>query len=279
MKLTKKPLNEETRYTALIIVTILSILIVFFLFDRFFNKSSDSIVQSKQEKTIIVKEADIKEVQSKIPPKSVVDSVRKAIGQGNYSTAYMQLSKAAKGSPEYEELNKLIAAEKQKKQTPGIRKEAETPQNPLRYLDESTPRNRETDWVYAYFSDIAGALWPRFCIQAVDATSLNITGFRIKADKKTFDVRAPVIKSEEVHGKVAQWYDAAVDSQLYYAIQALMKARKASIEYIGAKQTRERDITEEEKKGLRRIMEAYIALGGSFAFVNPEVGNKAINKH
>lgn len=279
MKLTKQPLDEETRYTALIIVIILIILVVFFLFDHFVNKSSDSLVQSKQEKTIIVKEADVNEVLSKIPPKSVVDSVRKAIGQGNYSTAYMQLSKTPKGSAEYEELNKLIAAEQQKKQRPGIRKEAETPQNPLRYLDESTPRNREADWVYVYFSDIAGALWPRFCIQSFASAPLNITGFRIKADKKTFDIQASGMKSEEAQGKAAEWYDTAIDSQLYYAIQAMMKARKASVAYIGAKKTRERDITEEEKKGMRTIMEAYTALGGSFAFVNPEAGNKAINKH
>jgi hypothetical protein len=281
MKLLKKPLNEETYDSLLILAVILAVLLVSFLINQVLKLSSESIVKVKQEKKVIVQEANSKEVPVKIPPKALFDSVRDAVSQGNYSTAYIQLNKSPKESPEYEELSRLIAAEKQKKQRPGIRKEASTTQNPLRYFDEATPRNREADWLYVYFSDIAGALWPRFCIQSVAKRPLNITAFRITADGKTFEIKAPAIKSEKILGNVAEWYDVPIDHQSYSLIQALIQAHKSKIVYIGSKGTIERAITEDEKKGLRRIMEAYTALGGSFAFILPEVTQKTApgNKH
>jgi hypothetical protein len=140
----------------------------------------------------------------------------------------------------------------------------------VRYFDESAPRDRSTDALYIYLVDVSGTIWPRFCIQSVGSHPLGITGFRVNADGKMFAIQPAAIKSEKFDGKVSEFYDAPVDQQSHAAVQALLKSRKASLVASGAAGERVRVITETEKKGLNRILDAYASLGGQFAFINPE---------
>jgi len=264
----KRPLSEETRYTIILIIILTLAPILFYFLNNFFNSGSSSLNSGKEkEKTVIVTEAEKTEILTKASAKPVTQTVRDAINQGDYSTAYLQLSKAPKDSPEYEELRKQLASEPRARKLPGVRKEAVTSQSPLRYLDKSTPHDRFSDGLYLYLVEVSGTVWPKFCIQSAGKRKLDVTGFRIKADGKTFTISDPAVKSEKSLAKVAEYYDVPVDQQSYNIMQALIKARKASLTYIGRSGVREREITENEKKGLGRMMDAYAALGGSFAFV------------
>ena len=264
----KRPLPEETRYTIILVAVVSLLPILFYVLNHFFNSGPSDLKSVKEkEKTVIVSEAEKAEVLAKVTAKPVTQTVHEAMDQGDYSTAHLQLSKIRKDSPEYEELRKQLASEPRARKLPGVRKEVVTPHSPLRYLDESTPRDRFSDGLYLYLVEASGSVWPKFCIQSVDKRLLGITGFRIKADGKSFTIPALAIKSEKTLAKVAEYYDAPVDQQSYDAMLALIKARKASLTYIGRSETRVRDITDNEKKGLARMMDAYATLGGNFAFI------------
>jgi len=264
----KRPLPEETRYTIILIVAVTVLPILFFSLTKYFNAGDTTLhPETNKEKTVIVSEAEKAEIVTKATAKPVTQTVRDAISQGDYSTAHMQLSKVPKDSPEYDELRKQLASEPRARKLAGVRKEADTSQSPVRYLDESTPRDRFSDGLYLYLVEVSGSVWPKFCIQSVGKRALDITGFRIKADAKTFTIPATAVKSEKSAGKVAEYYDAPVDQLSYDAMRALVKARKATLTCIGKSGERVRAITDEEKKGFGRMMDAYAALGGSFAFV------------
>ncbi|MDR3581221.1 MAG: hypothetical protein P4L44_14765 [Oryzomonas sp.] len=264
----KRPLSEETRNAIILVIVVVVTPILFYFLNNFFNSGTSAIPEAKEkEKTVIVSEAEKADILTKATAKPVTQTVRDAMSQGDYSTAHLQLSKVPKDSPEYEELRKQLASEPRARKLPGVRKEAVTSQSPLRYLDESTPHDRFSDGIYLYLVEISGSVWPKFCIQSVGKRPLDITGFRIKADGKTFTIPALDIKSERSPAKVAEYYDAPVDQQSYDAMRALIKARKASLAYIGRSGERVREITDNEKKGFGRMMDAYAALGGNFAFI------------
>jgi len=264
----KRPLPEETRNTIILVIVVVVAPILFYILNIFFNSGTSALqVGKEKEKTVIVSEAEKADILTKATAKPVTQSVREAMDQGDYSTAHLQLSKVPKDSPEYDELSKQLASEPRARKLPGVRKEAVTPQSPLRYLDETTPRDRFSDGLYLYLVEVSGSVWPKFCIQSVGKRPLDITGFRIKADGKTFAIPALTVKSEKSPAKVAEYYDAPVDQQSYDAMRALIKAHKASLTYIGRSGERVREITDNEKKGLGRMMDAYAALGGNFAFI------------
>jgi len=260
-----KKLTEEMKFTVVIVVAVLMVPVVFYLLNLFTDVTAPPA--KPREMTVIVTEAEKKQILAKLPPQEVIKSVREAIKQGNNSTAYMQLGKPLKDSAESEELRKLLEKEAKSQKRPGIRKVAENPQNPVKYLDETSPRDRSTDALYIYLVDIYGTVWPRICIQSAGKKAIGITSFSINADGKTFTIQPTMVKTEKFEDKVSEYFDALLDKQSYSALQAVLRSRKASLTCIGAKGEVKREISEQERKGLSRILDTYAALGGNFAFL------------
>lgn len=266
----EKKLSEDTRYGLLFVAGLVGLLAAMLVVNFFLGKNAKTDEAEKiQQKTVIVTEVKKDAAIPKQMPKSVVSTVRDALKQGNFSTAYMEINKVSKTSPEYEELRKQLTDATQQRKTPGVRKDAgATPSAPVRYFDESTPRDRTTDAVYIYFVDIYGTLVPRFCVQAAGERPLGISRITITADDKKFDIAAASsIKLENTGKGVAEWYDVPLDRQGYEAAQAIIKAKKATLAIAGSKGKRMRDITENEKKGFRRILDGFAALGGSLNYM------------
>lgn len=260
-----KKLSEEARFTLIIVIAVLMVPLVFYLVNLFTGSSSEKSPKSS-EMRVIVTEAQKKEVLAKLPPEAVIKSVREVIKQGNHSTAYMQLGQLPEGSPAQEELRKLLEKEAKAQKRPGVRKVADKPQNPVKYFDESTPRDRSEDALYVYLVDIYGTLWPRICIQTAGKKPIEISRFSINLDGKNFTIRPTTLKTEKLQDKVAEYHDALLDKESYSLLQALIKSRKAVLTSVGIKEKRTREISEEEKKGVIRIMDTYAALGGDYAF-------------
>lgn len=260
-----KKLSEEARFTFIIVIAVLMVPLVFYLVNLFTGSSSKESPKSS-EMRVIVTEAQKKEILAKLPPEAVIKSVREVIKQGNHSTAYMQLGQLPEGSPAQEELRKLLEKEAKAQKRPGLRKVADKPQNPVKYFDESTPRDRSEDAVYVYLVDIYGTLWPRICIQTAGKKPIEISSFSINLDGKNFTIRPTALKTEKLQDKVAEYHDALLDKESYSLLQALIKSRKAVLTSVGIKEKRTREISEQEKKGVVRIMDTYAALGGDYAF-------------
>lgn len=275
-----KNLSDDARYGLLFVASLLALLIGMLALDYFLGGDAKTPESEKtQQKTVIVTEAKKDAAIPKQPPKSVVSTVRDALKQGNYSTAVMEINNVSKSSPEYEELKKQLAEATQQRKTPGVRKAAgASPSAPVRYFDESTPRDRSTDAVYVYFVDVSGALVPRFCIQVAEKRPLGITRFTITADGKNFEIMAPPIKVENTEKGVAEVYDVPLDRKGYEAAQALIKAKSATLTITGSNGKKSHDVTDAEKKGFRRVLEGYAALGGSLNYLQDSKSVPAAKK-
>ena len=265
----KKKLSEDARYGLLFVGGLVGLLALMLAVNYFLDKNvSSTDAEKTQQKTVIITEVKKDAAVPNQIPKSVVSTVRDALKQGNFSTAYMEINNISKSSPEYEELRKQLADATQQRKTPGVRKDAgATPSAPVRYFDESTPRDRTTDAVYIYFIDIYGTLVPRFCIQAASARPLGINLFTITADNKKFEIIASPVKLENTEKGVAEWYDVPLDRKGHEAAQAIIKAKKATLAIAGSNGKRMRDITENEKNGFRRILDGFAALGGTLNYM------------
>ena len=268
--MSKFKISEETRLEITLVTLIFGVPIAMFLINYYFlgGDKNRFFVEKGKEKTVIVTQAKQGDPLQKPPTKAVVDSVREAIKKGNYSTAYMQINSVSKNSPESDELRKQLAEETQKRKTPGVRKEeGALPTAPVRYLDESTPRDRSTDAIYIYFVDVSGMLLPHFCIQAASKRKLGVNGFTITADNKKMEIIASPIKLENVKNGVAEWYDVPLDRHVYEIVQNMEKAKKVTLTVSGSNGNKTRDVTESEIKGFSNIIAGYTALGGNLNYL------------
>jgi hypothetical protein len=264
-----KNLSDETRYGLLFVAGLLGLLVLMLGLNYFLGgdeKKPDA--EKVKEKTVIVTEAKKDAPPPKPLPKSVVSTVRDALKQGNYSTAYMEINNVSKSSPEYAELRKQLDEATRQRKAPGVRKDAGASQSaPVRYFDESTPRNRTSDAIFVYFVDLSGILVPRFCIQSPAKRPLGITRFTITADGKKFDIMAPAVKVENTDKGVAEVYDVPLDRKGYEAALVLIKAKTATLDISGSNGKSSREITDNEKKGFRRVLEGFVALGGKLNYL------------
>lgn len=266
----KLQISDETRLEILVVVLIIVIPIIMFTLNYYFLDGKMTGLKAKEtQKTVIVTQAKQSDTLQKLPSKSVVDSVRDAIKNGNYSTAYLEINNISKKSPEFQELTKQLAEEVQKRRkTPGVRKEAGSlPTAPVRYLDESTPRDRSTDSIHIYFVDVSGILMPHFCIQVASKRKLGVAGFTITADNKKIDMIASLVKLENSGKVVSETYDVPLDRFCYETVQAMIKAKKVTLTVSGSNGNKTRNVTESEIKGFSNILAGYTALGGSLNFV------------
>jgi hypothetical protein len=258
-----KKISDETKFLMVIIATILSVPLLFYLLNRFQGGSDGDAGKDGKQLTVVVSEADKNTASTKLSSKSVVTNLRDGLAGGNNSTAHMQLKKVPRDSPEYKELLKaIVEANLQGNKVKAVPQTAKTP---LRYMDESSPRDRQADSIYLYALDMSGTpdLW--FCIQSYDSHPVKLSGFKIKADGKTLSLTPSAIVTEKIKDHVAEYYDAPLNKQSYAAVKLLANARKATLVYVGTPKVRERTVTEDEKKGLTNILELYEGLGGSFA--------------
>lgn len=265
----KIKLSEDARNVVILVVTLLVLPLLMILMNFLLGGDKEAALLEKQkEKTIVITQPKQDTTVQKPLPKAVVSTVREAIKKGDPSTAYVEINKVSKNSPEYEELKKVIAEENRKRKAPGVRKEPGiSPSAPVRYLDESTPRDRNTDAIFIYFVDVSNTLLPRFCIQVAAKRPLGITGFTISADNKTIHIPASSVKMENTEKGVAEWYDVPLDQRSYEAVQIMIKAKKVALTVIGGNGKTTRTVTDSEKKAFKQILDGYTALGGSLGYL------------
>jgi hypothetical protein len=161
----------------------------------------------------------------------------------------------------------MLDDETKRRKAGGVRKEATDSNKIVRFIDESTPRDRSTDAAYVYFVDVSGVLIPRFCVQIALKQHLQMTEFTIAADAVTMGFSVPSYKTESIVKGVAEYYDAPLDQDMYMAVQAIMKAKKTVLSINGVKGKVSRDLTDDEIKAFRRILDGYTALGGNLKYL------------
>jgi len=263
----KFKITEETKFTSLFILGMLLLLLIMAVMSFYLRESPTADNDNDSDGTVIIMRAKQEQIRQKKARQSVVSSVRDAIKKGGSLTPYMQINTVDKDSPEYKELKKMIDDELKRRKAGGVRKESTDSNKVLRYIDESSPRDRSTDAAYIYFVDISGVLIPRFCVQIALKQHLQMTEFTVTADATTMRFMVPSYKIGNIAKGVAEWYDVPLDQGTYKAVQAIMKAKKTALSITGVKGNVTRDLTEEEIKAFRRVLDGYAALGGSLDYL------------
>jgi hypothetical protein len=271
-------MSDENLFIVVIAVLLAISLAVLFVLNKSGKLTSDVIQRKNQpkEKTVIVSDAEKNAVLAAIP-KKVVESLKDSALQNDMSTAQLQLSRAPRGTQEYEELKHLIESDAKLKKRGGVQKVKDSPNAPLRYIDKSTPRDRSVDALYFYIVDVGANLVPRFCVQTAGKRPLKPDGFTILADGREFIFKPLVFKTEKAGEAVAHFYDVPLDYNILTALQALVKSRKAAITFSGAAVSQSRVLSDDEKNGVVRMMETYQLLGGNFNYLQQQKMNGSKN--
>ena len=263
----KFKITEETKFTSLFILGMLLLLLIMAVLSFYLRESPTADNDNDSDGTVIIMRAKQEQIRQKKARQSVVSSVRDAIKKGGSLTPYMQINTVDKDSPEYKELKKMIDDELKRRKAGGVRKESTDSNKVLRYIDESSPRDRSSDAAYIYFVDVSAVLIPRFCVQIALKQHLQMTEFTITADSTTMRFMVPSYKTGNVAKGVAEWYDVPLDQGTYKAVQAIMRAKKTALSITGVKGNVTRDLTEDEIKAFRRVLDGYAALGGSLDYL------------
>ena len=264
--------TEETRFTALFFFSMLVLVLVMAVISYFLRESPTDDSLDNSQNTVVISQSKQEQALQKKARQSVVSSVREAIKKGKSLTPYLQITNVDKDSPEYKEIKKMLDDETKKRKAGGVRKESTDSNKIIRYIDESTPRDRASDAAYIYFIDVSGILIPHFCVQAALKQHLQMKEFTITADAATMSFAVPSYQSENIGKGVAEWYDVPLDQGTYRAVQAIMKARKTVLSITGLNGTVSRDLDDDEIKAFRRILDGYAALGGGLSHLH---SNKA----
>ncbi|MBJ6725412.1 hypothetical protein [Geomesophilobacter sediminis] len=262
--MSKQKISDETKFLLVIIALLLSVPLFFYLLSL---NTGDEAPKKEAEKkpkelTVVVSETDKPAPAAPVAAQPVPQAVRDSIQQGDYSTAHLQITRMPKQSSQVKELIKAAVAAN--KGTRGPKQEPPTATTPLRYVDASSPRNRQADSFYLYLEDEGQAPRPWVCIQSFGPKPLVWNAVKVRTDgtsallKITPSVARP-------GGKFAEYYDAPMNRDSYAVIKRLATARRSEVLFVGAAGTKEHKITEVEKKALARMLELYEALGGNVA--------------
>ena len=108
----KIKLTEDARYGVIFVATLL-LLLLFMIIINFLlgGNKDDAIIEKQKEKTVVITQPKQNAAPPQLSSKAVVSTVREAIKKDDASTAYIEINKVPKGSPEYEQLSKIIADE------------------------------------------------------------------------------------------------------------------------------------------------------------------------
>ena len=264
---TKIVLTEEVKFTLLFFLSILVLVLVMGVVSFYFQESPKANDEKDKQNTVVIVQAKQEQNPHQKAQQSVVSSVRDATKKGNSSTQYIQIVDGNKKTSENKEVKNTTDNETKKPKAGGVRKEATNSEKILRYVDESTPRDRSSDVAYIYFVDVSGILIPRFCVQIALKQHLQMTEITITSDSKTMSFNVPSYKSENIKKGVAEWYDVPLDKDTYRAVQAIIKAKKTVLVVSGVKSKVSRNLAEDEIKAFQRILDSYTALGGSLKYL------------
>ncbi len=259
--------KDEVKYTTVFLLSIGLLLIVMALVSYFFQNDRTADKADDDQATVIMLKAKQQQTIQKKARQTVVSSVREAIKDGKSLTKYMQLANVDSNTSEYKELKKMIDDETKRRTAGGVRKEVGASKKTVRYLDESTPRDRTSDATYIYFVDVSGVLIPRFCVQAALKQHLQMTEVTVAAGSETMSFKVPSYNRESIDAGVAEWYDAPLDQGTYRVVQAIMNAKKAVLTINGVKGKVSRSVTSDEIKAFRRVLDGYSALGGRLDYL------------
>lgn len=130
------------------------------------------------------------------------------------------------------------------------------------YQDKSTHSYQSS--FHLYFADHGGYVGNlRLKLRYYDDDWLFIHGFTVYADGQRFEY--PNVEFERDHGSgsIWEWYDTPLSATHLSMVRAVLAAKEATVRYHGRQYRDDRTITAAQRSALQRVLDAYVAMGGS----------------
>lgn len=137
------------------------------------------------------------------------------------------------------------------------------------YYDKATPKYTNRNNLHLYFGKTPqNSFILRFVIQYTADDWLFIERYTIKTDNNTYNINTEYgeVKKDNGSGSVWEWYDTQMNSTLYDIVKDIISSKSVKLRCNGSQYYKDRTITDQEKKSLQNVLDAYEALGGRTDF-------------
>lgn len=116
--------------------------------------------------------------------------------------------------------------------------------------------------IYTYMGEKDGGYWMRFVIRYTADTwiFLESVKFLIDGERIDFNFKRSDIKRENSSRAVWESHDAPVEINELALLTMIGNSKDAEMRFVGSKRSVDRKITKSEKRGIKRMVEAYIKL-------------------
>ena len=169
------------------------------------------------------------------------------------------------------EKNKLEKAEKERlaNSTKKLRSRKDDIKGITWYYDKTTTVYNDRNSFHLYMGQSEGGKpWLRFRIQYKSDDWLFINSYIIKTDNNSYTISTTrdEVERDNGYGGIWEWYDVPMDNNLYNIVKDVINSKSVKLRYNGKQYYDDRKVSENEKKALQNILDAYEALGGDTNF-------------
>lgn len=137
------------------------------------------------------------------------------------------------------------------------------------YYDKGTPKYNNYNSFHLYMGkENTEKPWLRVKIQYTSDDWLFIKNYAIKTDSNSYTISTSYgeVEKDNGSGDIWEWYDVPMDNRLYNMVKDVIKSKTVKLRHNGKQYYKDRTISEKEKQGLRNMLDAYEALGGTMNF-------------
>lgn len=137
------------------------------------------------------------------------------------------------------------------------------------YYDRSTPQYTNYNSFHIYIGkEKTKRPWLRFRIQYTADDWLFIQSYIIKTDNSSYTIETTYgqVETDNGSGAIWEWFDVNMDNTKYQIIKDIIDSKSVKLRYNGKQYYKDRYLTSSEKQGLKNVLDAYEALGGSLSF-------------
>ena len=161
---------------------------------------------------------------------------------------------------------------KAEKVTKDFRKKIDDLEGITWYYDKTSPRYTNSNGFYLYIGDSGHkASWLRLRIQYKGDNWLFISKYIIYVDGveyRTINPEYGDVKRDNGYGGVWEWTDILLTTYSeetigdFSVLRAIFRGKDVKVRFVGQKYVQTITITNEQKKAINNVLEAYKALGG-----------------
>jgi len=133
------------------------------------------------------------------------------------------------------------------------------------YKPKSAPKYTNRNGIYLYYSTSKNGINPlRFRIQYYADDWLFFKKIQFSIDSSAYEYVPRKTETDHSGGYIWEWFDEALNKSDKELINALANAKSAKMKFIGRQYYDIRNISKEQITDIKRTIELYKAMGGSF---------------